>query len=240
MAMVSNKFLGAFCVDLGLHKHLRYTGAQLQGHIQRFVEDVQLTKEQATKDGVTPPNWWVNIREVTPKALSDVVESLVGAMFVDSEFDYTVAEKFFNTYMLPFFEDMHIYDSYANQHPTTFLSNKMRELRCERFTIKNAELPWDRTDPEAKPIILAAVIVHGKILAYGEGEQSKGARIAAAKIALDRLNAMAPDEFMRDWCYCDEIRAEVEKIRANKITGTPVIQSLHMKEVLKRMQTTMA
>jgi endoribonuclease Dicer len=235
MAMVSNDFLGAFCVDLGLHKHLRFTGAQLHSHIQRFVEDVQMTKEQATKDGVTPPNWWVNVKEATPKALSDVVESLVGAMFVDSEFDYNVAVTFFNKYMLPFFEDMHIYDSYANQHPTTFLSNRMRELRCERFTIKNAELPYDRTDPDAKPVILAAVIVHGNILAYGEGEQSKYARIAAAKQALEKLDNMTPDVFMRDWCFCDKIREEVEKIREEKAKGTEVAMAKHLREVYGSM-----
>ena len=46
------------------------------------------------------------------------MESYIGALFVDSEFKYGEVERFFNEHIKWFFEDMTIYDTYANNHPT--------------------------------------------------------------------------------------------------------------------------
>jgi len=47
-----------------------------------------------------------------------MIESYLGAVFVDSEFKFEVIETFFNKYVKPFFLDMSIYDTFANKHPT--------------------------------------------------------------------------------------------------------------------------
>jgi endoribonuclease Dicer len=47
-----------------------------------------------------------------------MVEAYVGAIFVDSNFDYNEVQRFFDTHMKPYFEDMTIYDTFANNHPT--------------------------------------------------------------------------------------------------------------------------
>lgn len=47
-----------------------------------------------------------------------MLEAYLGAMFVDSGFDFTVIEAFFEKHILPFFHDMSIYDTFANRHPT--------------------------------------------------------------------------------------------------------------------------
>jgi endoribonuclease Dicer len=47
-----------------------------------------------------------------------MLEAYLGAIFVDSGFDLTVVEKFFEMHVLPFFGDMSIYDTFANRHPT--------------------------------------------------------------------------------------------------------------------------
>lgn len=47
-----------------------------------------------------------------------MVESYLGAVFVDSEFNFEVIEIFFNKHIKPFFHDMSIYDTFANKHPT--------------------------------------------------------------------------------------------------------------------------
>lgn len=39
-------------------------------------------------------------------------------MFVDSEFNYGEIERFFHSHIRWFFEDMSIYDTFANAHPT--------------------------------------------------------------------------------------------------------------------------
>ena len=47
-----------------------------------------------------------------------MVESYVGAAFVDSGFDFEVVETFFRCHVKPYFHDMSIYDTFANKHPT--------------------------------------------------------------------------------------------------------------------------
>lgn len=47
-----------------------------------------------------------------------MLEAYLGAIFVDSGFDLTVIEAFFERHILVFFHDMSIYDTFANRHPT--------------------------------------------------------------------------------------------------------------------------
>ncbi len=46
-----------------------------------------------------------------------MVEAYLGAIFVDSEFNYSEIERFFNNHIRWFFEDMSVYDTFANNHP---------------------------------------------------------------------------------------------------------------------------
>lgn len=46
------------------------------------------------------------------------MEAYIGAIFVDSEYDYKEVKRFFEAHIRWFFEDMSIYDSFANNHPT--------------------------------------------------------------------------------------------------------------------------
>ena len=46
------------------------------------------------------------------------MESYIGAIFVDSEFKFHEVERFFEAQIQWFFEDMGIYDTFANNHPT--------------------------------------------------------------------------------------------------------------------------
>lgn len=47
-----------------------------------------------------------------------MLEAYLGAIFVDSGFDFKVIETFFEKHVMPFFHDMSIYDTFANRHPT--------------------------------------------------------------------------------------------------------------------------
>ena len=51
-----------------------------------------------------------------------MVEAYVGAMFIDSDFDFGVVQKFFDEHVRWFFEDMHVYDTFANNHPIVGLT----------------------------------------------------------------------------------------------------------------------
>ena len=47
-----------------------------------------------------------------------MVEAYLGAIFVDSNFDFGVVVAFYQRHIKPFFQDMAIYDTFANKHPT--------------------------------------------------------------------------------------------------------------------------
>lgn len=145
MAMVSNKFLGALAVKLGLHTHLKYFSAPLQSQITQYAEEIQTAEGESegavdywtvTKDPpkVMTPSALRNTANVDGQCLPDMVEAYVGAVFVDSDFNFEVIERFFRDYIKPFFEDMAIYDTFANKHPTV------------RLTLTDCDLGW-MTEP---------------------------------------------------------------------------------------------
>lgn len=46
-----------------------------------------------------------------------MVEAYIGALFIDSNFDYNEVQRFFDQHVKPYFDDMTIYDTFANNHP---------------------------------------------------------------------------------------------------------------------------
>ena len=55
-----------------------------------------------------------------------MLEAYLAAIFVDSDFNYSVIEDFYNRHVKPYFVDMSLYDTFANRHPTVssiFLAN---------------------------------------------------------------------------------------------------------------------
>ena len=128
--MVSNKFLAALSAKLGFNKHIRVGGSLVEYQNREYAAEIQEAEAEsegsrdywmATK---APPNACLilkgTLHQLTycSKCLSDVLEAYIGAIFVDSEFNFTEIERFFDTHIRWFFEDMSIYDTFANNHPT--------------------------------------------------------------------------------------------------------------------------
>ncbi|KAK5165182.1 Dicer-like protein 1 [Saxophila tyrrhenica] len=94
MAMVGNKFLGAVCVNIGFHRHLRYASETLEHQIREYATELLEAKRTAGDSR----DYWTTVSD-PPKCLPDIVESYVGAMFIDSDFDYGVVLDFFNKHI---------------------------------------------------------------------------------------------------------------------------------------------
>lgn len=60
-----------------------------------------------------------------------MLEAYIGAIFVDSNFSFEVVEDFFQRYLKQYFEDMSIYDAFANKHPTVCIHSH----RTTSFTV---------------------------------------------------------------------------------------------------------
>ena len=200
MAMVANKFLGALCVRLQFHKHLRANENAFLFQIKDYVDEI--TEAEAAADGA--PDYWIRTKD-PPKCLPDIVEAYLGAVFVDSCFQYQVVEDFFERHVRPYFLDMTLYDSFANAHPTTYLAHLMDlTFHCNHYRILADELvPGEAADQGTQPIIVAVVMVHLKVVADSEGTSSRYAKVRASQRALAKLEQLSPKEFKeRFGCDC--------------------------------------
>ncbi|WPH04698.1 dsRNA-specific nuclease [Acrodontium crateriforme] len=197
MAMVSNKFLGAVCINLGFHKHLRHTHSVLHGQILSYATELLDAKEHVgnTKD------YWTTVSD-PPKCLADIVESYIGALFVDSDFDYGEVQRFFDRNMKPFFDNMSLYDGFADHHPCTRLHNVLQaNFGCNDYGIMAKEIPAVVNSEKGE--IMAVVMIHGEVLAHSRGMSGRYGKLRVAKDALDKLEGLVPFEFRsRFGCNC--------------------------------------
>lgn len=64
MAIVSNRFLGALVVHLGLHRHLQFADGPIQGQVTRYAEEMQ--RAEAQSDGAM--DYWLHTTDA-PKVI---------------------------------------------------------------------------------------------------------------------------------------------------------------------------
>ena len=208
MAMVSNKFLAALAVTLGFDKLMMASNVALQGHVIDYAKRVREVWDHG-KDNINR-DFWTKI-ENEPKSLSDLVEAFIGALFVDSSFDYTLVERFFEKHILWFFEDLDLYAGYANRHPTTYLYQKLTgEFKCTNYDIESVE-----RDGLMNVKVTAAVMIHQEVIETSTGDSTKYAKIRVSKKALQRLDGLTIEQF-REKFHCDckrkaELSAEIDR-----------------------------
>lgn len=210
MAIVSNQFLCCLCVKLGLHNHILLTTSTLLNQRTEFATNVERAEAAAAavadKDnsGNVPRDFWRDV-EQPPKALADVVEALVGAMFVDAKYDYRVVQDFFTRHVLPYFEDMTLYDSFAEKHPVTSLSRRLNDLGCQDWRLLSGEVPC-AVDKGVQAVtqseVVCALLIHGKHFEHATAQSGRYAKIDCARRASQWLAEVAPDDFRRE-VHCD-------------------------------------
>ncbi|KAL7800300.1 hypothetical protein V8C37DRAFT_414204 [Trichoderma ceciliae] len=227
MAMVSNQFLGCLCVKLGLHKHILIATSSLLGDIKEYAVQLEQAEEMARRksqgdDGVevasdesfpaegqtaAPKDFWIEVQQ-PPKVLADVVEALVGAMFVDSGYSFSIVLSFFTKFIQPFFEDMALYSSFASDHPVTAMAHRLQnDFRCRRWKLHVADVPVPvetgiavLADSE----LLCALMVHGKVIAHATSTKSgSDAKLVVAKLALEKLATIQDADHFRREMGCD-------------------------------------
>ena len=206
MAMVSNKFLGFLAVTLGFDKFLRTSTVALASSVRRYSTEVRSKigeKDVTTGVWQMERNLWDKPRifgASTPKALSDLVESYIGAVFIDSGFDYNEAVKFFDRHILWFFADMSLYDGFANKHPATWLSRRLaKELHCHDYNVKENESQTSSGEIQ----VTCYVFIHRDIVAEHTAASGRYAKPEACKRALDKLDGLNRDEYREKFrCNC--------------------------------------
>ncbi|KAM0371457.1 hypothetical protein ACHAPY_010178 [Fusarium culmorum] len=223
MAMASNQFLGCLCVKLNLHHHLLFNTSQFISKIRDYVAELELAEEtarQEAKEDGTPMrmDFWLNAT-TPPKAYADSIEALMGAMFVDSEFDYSVVEDFFTKFIFPYFKDMSLYDTFANKHPYTFLTKKMQqEIGCMDFCMTSTVcIPDAERGMEVMKEydISTGFQVHKRVITCHVSKSGRYGKIAAAKGALELLEPYGGDVVAMKkllGCDCDSTAAAMAEM----------------------------
>ncbi|KAI9728236.1 MAG: Dicer-like protein 1 [Chrysothrix sp. TS-e1954] len=198
MAVVSNQFQGALCVKLGFHRHIRHDSAAIGRQITSYVQEIQ----EAEAEAMGARDYWTSVKH-PPKCLADVVEAYVGAVFVDSQFNYAQVQRFFDSHVKWFFEDMSIYDAFANNHPVVRLRQLLEnDLGCRDWRLMASEI--DSVDGKSTRS-LAGVVVHASIVADAHAAASRNAKVNAAHRAVSVLEGLAPYAFRARYdCDCRE------------------------------------
>ncbi|KAF9130601.1 Dicer-like protein 1 [Mortierella sp. 14UC] len=139
-ASINNQILGVLCIQLGLHRNILHFSSSLQSDIVRATYQVRDAKEDALTAGTTTARgepvgeYWHDFNMT--KVLGDVLESVFGAVFVDSGWDYTVVEGLFERAVLPTLRD-HISIETLRKHPIVQLFHRIQREGCQAFRLKN-------------------------------------------------------------------------------------------------------
>ncbi|KAK9367184.1 hypothetical protein V1509DRAFT_627224 [Lipomyces kononenkoae] len=191
MPMVSNKFLGYLSVKLGLYRYLDYISSHLPYAIQEYVETLNFEEESAAQE--KKEQVWMNLD--VPKPLADCIEATLGAVLIDSDFDLSEVQSFFDRLVRPYFEDFSPYETYVSNHPTTLLAQLCSDVSCNDWKIQCREFKVN-----GQQVVLSAVQIHGRIIGSGEGVTIKNARFDASKNALKRLRD--DESLLQKLCTC--------------------------------------
>ncbi|KAF9945881.1 Dicer-like protein 1 [Mortierella alpina] len=147
-ASINNQILGVLAIHLGLHRHILHASPSLGNDIRRAVQTLQDRELDADAEGdafLSGDNhhghkehlvgeYWDDL-DFT-KVLGDVLESVVGAIYVDSGWDYSIVQDFFQRAILPTLQK-HLSIETLKSHPVTALTHRVQEAGCRQFSLKN-------------------------------------------------------------------------------------------------------
>ncbi|KAK0461022.1 uncharacterized protein EV420DRAFT_1529795 [Desarmillaria tabescens] len=194
-AMVSNRALAALCVCSGLHQHLLFQSAELALSIINYEKEVKRKQceeyTDAQKEGRAPGQFWFDIDP--PKPLSDVVESIMGAMCISDDFQPDGVEAIFINLVQPFY-DKHITLQTLSHHPTKVLLELLQASGCQDFEI-------NKEDGDGG--VQCSVLVHDIVLASATEANPISAARLASLWALDALEG--DSDFLARTCDCRSV-----------------------------------
>ncbi|KAG5716521.1 Dicer-like protein 1 [Termitomyces sp. T112] len=206
-AMVSNSALAAICVYSGLHEYFFHRSQPLQNSIRDYVAELEFSRlkeyQTAESEGRPPGQFWLEL--TAPKYLSDIVESIMGAVYVGDHFSTEGIQVLFEKLLKPFY-DRYITLKTLSHHPTKILFELFQRQGCRRFTIQND------TKERKGTLTIAQVVVHDIILASAEDRDPAIAARRASFFALDALDG--DSGFFARTCDCRIVQTSGKELIA--------------------------
>ncbi|KAI5893780.1 uncharacterized protein SCHCODRAFT_02747718 [Schizophyllum commune H4-8] len=179
-AMVGNSPLAAICAESGLYRHLHQKSHQIQQSINTYLTALQKAKQKeyaaADDDLRERGQYWFDVNP--PKALSDIVESIVGAIYISDDLEWTGVQQLFKHFLQPFYEK-HIRMNTLAVHPTKILLELVQSQCCHKLElVKSASAGQTQCN----------VLLHGAVIASKTAVNGVLAARGASSIALNKLD----------------------------------------------------
>ncbi|KAK3862621.1 hypothetical protein Pcinc_031533 [Petrolisthes cinctipes] len=169
---VKNETLASVCVKAGLEKHMLHMADKLQTAIDKFLNRIL---EDSNMDDVNIEEDEVEWQDVdVPKALGDMVESIIGAVYLDS------GRSLKTTWNVVVVLMGHVIEETMTDIPIDCVRKLFEEMPNKVEFIK---VPREEDDDTAK----YEVRVEGLPVLVGKGRNYRTAKMAAAKLALQKL-----------------------------------------------------
>ncbi|KAM0752756.1 hypothetical protein T439DRAFT_354244 [Meredithblackwellia eburnea MCA 4105] len=207
-AMVSNETLAALAIELDLDRYLAYDNPALTLSLE--VYRVKLTKakeievKQAEEEAREVRPYWLLLD--APKAVADIIESLFGAVFVDSGFDPAAPQISFDFLLAPFYAQW-VSPTKLKIDAIRILLETAQSASCDDVSHISSTVDGHISEHgEIFPrVTKTSVLCHGQVLATVQTPNSKTAKRLVSANALLWLE-QHPDFFARH-CDCEKIRA---------------------------------
>lgn len=123
---VNNAILSLVCVQLKLYGHIRHLSDSLVSAIQYFIEELN----QVDKD---KKEYWNDLK--APKVLGDIIESLMGAVYVDNGFDLKPCMDLFERWLKPILDERISLDL-IEEHPSGKFMSLVQNMGCTQSVIR--------------------------------------------------------------------------------------------------------
>ncbi|KAJ1943199.1 Dicer-like protein 1, partial [Linderina macrospora] len=244
---VSNDVLALILVCNGLHKFLRNRSPTVSAVIADYEERLRAARQTVadvmSEDGNAPvvdssyvyqnlpPECWNLVP--APKVLGDLLESLLGAVYVDSGMDCNVAQALYVHLIEPFL-DRFVDSGKLTLNPVIQSQLICQAWGCQAFT-------WvSQANEDMSDFVNRSVCefrIHGKVMVRTSGEGPRHAKFSAANQFIQLVGAATPnaldgdlttlhgiesggktmamlDGLMRSLCTCKEER--LAKARAEE------------------------
>ncbi|KNC99522.1 uncharacterized protein SPPG_04913 [Spizellomyces punctatus DAOM BR117] len=204
-AAVNNSFLACVSANLGLHTFIEASSVPLAQAIGEYCTDLYEAAQQHVEGAEARQNklesithlpegkgaraklqreleaemqYWINIE--TPKAVSDLFEAILGAIFQDGGYDVEVAWGFLDRFWLPWVNE-YIQPQLVGRHPFREMAMYMRSvLGCDKWRVPT------KHDLE-EGLFVANLIMHENVIAMDYGPSRKAARRALAENVLQMI-----------------------------------------------------
>jgi endoribonuclease Dicer len=178
---ICNASLAVLCVDLELYRFLMHSHKIMAESIAAFREDLEAAKKTAIEAAGSNSDlapYWHDLKP--PKVLADLVEAMLGAVYVDSGFDILTAKAFFDRMYRSHFDKYFQPETSLVRSPYDFV----RIIKSHECTEWDIQVQLEEENEQGFQIVQCTLLFHGLVITRQKSRRGKV--IAQYKDDLDK------------------------------------------------------